>query len=315
MTVAACLLLYSLLVIVVGPRLLRRLTRTAQIPRLGVAAWLTAIATVLISWVAAVVALVVQLVEHWDHRQHLLASCVAQIRVIATGEAGTLPRIALLGAAVLAAVLVVATVARFAGTLTAMRRRSHRHAEAVHLVGRRTTAPDVVVLDADEPAAYCVSGRPPAIVVTSAAIVALDEQQLGAVIAHERAHLAGHHPHLVAALRVLARALPGVTLMTEGAEDVYRLLEMCADDAAARRHGRQALLAGLLAMSGGAPAGALGAADVAVLERAQRLTESRAAPTHRRRAAMLTGATTMIAAGPVAIAAMAASGLLMCGMP
>lgn len=314
MTLAACLLLYSLVVILVGPRLLRRLTRTAQIPRLGVAAWLTAIATVLISWVAAVVALIVQFVEHWDHRQYLLASCVAQIRVIATGEAGTLPRIALLGAAVVAALLLVATAARLAATLTAMRQRSHRHAEAVHLVGRRTTAPGVVVLDADEPAAYCVSGRPPAIVVTSAAIVALDEQQLGAVVAHERAHLAGHHPHLVAALRVLARALPRVRLVTEGAEHVSRLLEMCADDVAARHHGRQALLTGLLAMSGATPAGALGAADVAVLERAQRLTASRAAVPHRRCTAVLTSAMTMIAAGPVVIAAMAASGLLMCGM-
>ena len=45
-----------------------------------------------------------------------------------------------------------------------------------------------------EPAAYCVSGRPPAIVVTTAALGALDDRQLDAVVAHERAHLAGHHP-------------------------------------------------------------------------------------------------------------------------
>ncbi|ULE34934.1 M56 family metallopeptidase [Mycobacterium sp. IDR2000157661] len=314
MTVAACLLLYGLVVLLVGPPVLRRLTRSAQLPRLGVAAWLTAIATMLISGVAAVAALLAQLVNHWDHRQYLIASCVAQIRVIATGQAGTLPRLALLGAAIAAAVLVMATAARLAATLTAMRRRSHRHAEAVRVVGRRTAAPDVLVLDADEPAAYCVSARPPAIVVTSAAVVALNEEQLEAVIAHERAHLAGYHPQVVAALRVLAKALPRVKLITEGAEHISRLLEMCADDTAARRHGRQPLLAGLLAMSGATPAGALGAADVAVLERAHRLTSSRGAPAHRRCAAALTGTMTVIAAGPVLIAAMAASGLLMCGM-
>ena len=49
MTIAAFLQLYSLPVIVTGPALLRRLTRTGHAPGLGVAALLTAITTVLIS--------------------------------------------------------------------------------------------------------------------------------------------------------------------------------------------------------------------------------------------------------------------------
>lgn len=316
MTIAAFLLLYSLLVTVAGPPLLRRLTRGGQAPRLSVAAWLTAITTVLISWAAAVVAVTVQIVGHWDHRQNLVVSCVVQLRVIATGQAGPLPQIALLSLVTSAAVAVGVTGARLVSTLAGMRLRSHQHAEAVHLVGRSSAAPDVVVLDAATPAAYCVPGRPPAIVVTSAAMIELDEHQLGAVIAHERAHLAGHHPHIVAALRGLAGAFPRVALITQGAEHVSRLLEMCADDAAARRYGRTALLTGLLAMTGATPAGALGAANVAVLARAERLTESLAHSALTRRTAALISAVAMMATAPLLIAALAAaaSGLLMCGM-
>ena len=316
MTIAAFLLLYSLLVIVAGPRLLRRLTRTGHAPRLGVAAWLTAIATVLISCAGAAVAAVAQIVSHWDHRQNLVVSCVVQLRVIATGQAGTLPQIVLLSLLTTAALAAGVAGVRLFSALAVMRRRSHDHAEAVRLVGHRTDTPDVVVLDAANPAAYCVPGRPSAVVLTSAAINELDEHQLGAVVAHERAHLAGHHPHIVAALRGLAGAFPRITLITQGAEHVSRLLEMCADDAAARRFGRTALLTGLLAMTGAAPAGALGAADVAVLARAERLTEPSANSVLTRRTAALMSTVAMMAAGPLLIAALAtaASGLMMCGM-
>lgn len=315
MIIAASLLLYSLLVLVAGPPLLSRLTQGGQSPRLGVAAWITAISSVLISTAAALVAVGAQIVAHWDHRQYLLASCVAQLRVIATGQAGPLPQIALLGLGGAAVVSIGVATARLAQTFAGMRRNSRDHAEAVHLVGHRTTAPDVRVLHADQPAAYCVAGRRSAIVVTSAAIATLNEQQLGAVLAHERAHLAGHHPHLVAALRGLASAFPYLALMTEGADHVSRLLEMCADDVAARGHGREALLHGLLAMSGAVPAGALGAADVAVLERAQRLSGSSTNQVPQAgRTAALACAMLVIAAGPITIAALAASGALLCGM-
>jgi hypothetical protein len=52
-----------------------------------------------------------------------------------------------------------------------------------------------------------------------------------------------------------------------------RLLEMCADDAAARRYGSPTLLGALLALSGRTPAprGALGSTGVEVLARAERL--------------------------------------------
>jgi hypothetical protein len=90
---------------------------------------------------------------------------------------------------------------------------------------------------------------------------------------------------------------------------------MCADDVAARRHGRSALLSGLLALSGVTPAGALGAADVAVLLRAARLTAPQAQLALARSRAALTAVVTVMAAGPLFAAVLAASGALICGIP
>ena len=101
------------------------------------------------------------------------------------------------------------------------------------------------------PAAYCVPGRPAPIVVTSGALAVLDAPQLTAVLAHERAHLAGrHHRHRTDPRP--DRGFPAVPLFTRGAAEVARLTEMCADDAAARREGRAPLAAALLAIASGA---------------------------------------------------------------
>jgi len=311
---AVGLVLYSLIVMVVGPPLLRRLTCSGHVPRLGVAAWLTAIASVLLTWIAAAVAVVVDVAGHWDHG-HFIAACLAKLFGVAAGDAGTAPRLALIALAFAGAAAASVTVLRLIRTLIRIRSRAHGHAQAVRIVGHRTDEHDVIILDAEEPAAYCVSGRPPAIVVTTGALGALDERQFDAVVAHERAHLSGHHPLVVAALRSLAAAFPRITLITQGADQVSRLLEMCADDMAARRHGRVALVSGLFALSGVAPLGALGAADVDVLTRAERLTVPRAQRANVRSGAALTSAVTLMVAGPIITAALAASGALMCGIP
>jgi len=311
---AVGLLLYSLIVMVVGPPLLRRLTRSGHVPRLGVAAWLTAIASVPLIWIAAAIAVIVDIAGHWDHG-HFVAACLAKLFGVAAGDVGMTPRLVLIALAIAGAAAASVTVLRLIRSLIRIRSRAHGHAQAVRIVGHRTDEHDVIILDAEEPAAYCVSGRPPAIVVTTGALGALDERQLDAVVAHERAHLSGHHPHVVAALRSLAATFPRITLITHGADQVSRLLEMCADDVAARRHGRVALLSGLLALSGVAPLGALGAADIDVLARAERLTAPRTQLARAGSRAALTGAVTAMLAGPLLTAALAASGLLMCGIP
>jgi Peptidase family M48 len=175
---------------------------------------------------------------------------------------------------------------------------------------------ETVVLDAAEPAAYCVAGRPRAIVITRGALASLDDQQLAAVLAHERAHMTGHHAQLVAVLRGLAATFPSVGLFGEAAQQVSRLLEMCADDTAARQHGPAPLLAGLLTLARAtpAPAGALAASGVAVLDRAKRLAADSPEPERNRARAALVGAMAMAATGPFLTFALAAFAPLLCAM-
>jgi beta-lactamase regulating signal transducer with metallopeptidase domain len=216
------------------------------------------------------------------------------------------------GAVIVAVASVVAVVVRVVRAVNRMRAHTFEHADAVHLVGR-SAGGDVVIIDAAEPAAYCVAGRPPAIVVTTAALAALDGAQLAAVVAHERAHLDGRHAYLVAAVRGLAAALPRIGLFATAAAQTCSLLEMCADDAAARRHGHRPLLAGLLTLSGAdAPAHGLAAASVAVLVRAERLLDPQKSLAQIGTHVTLSGAVAAMAAAPLAIVALSLSGAVAC---
>jgi Zn-dependent protease with chaperone function len=180
---------------------------------------------------------------------------------------------------------------------------------------------ETVVLDDPRPAAYCVAGRPAAIVLTSGALEVLDPPQLSAVLAHERAHLA-HGDHVLHTVtRGLAAAFPGVPLFTVGAAEVARLTEMAADDTAARSSGRRALVGALLAIAtavagpGAAsargssagvrgtsvPGGALGAATHAVPARVERLLRPSSPARSALFATALAVALTLLAAAPLAL--------------
>lgn len=313
MTVAACLLLYSVAVIVFGPPVLGFLTRSGHAPRSGVAAWLIAIGSVVLTWLTVVVLVIVDVIAHRQGGDSFVVSCVRFLCDLASGKAGRAPQVMLLASAVAVVGAVAVIGIRLVRTVGRLHAHAYGHAEAVRLVGRPTGERDVYVVDAAERTAYCVAGKPPAIVVTTAAVAALEARELAAVLAHERAHLDGHHPRIVTALRGLALVFPRLALMTRGAEEVSRLLEMCADDAAARRHGKRALLTGLMVLAAGAPAAALGAADVAVLNRAERLAIPPANHVRVRAQAVIAGATAMLVIAPLGTVVLGASGVLMCG--
>jgi Zn-dependent protease with chaperone function len=316
MSVASCLLLYSFVVAILGPRLLVRSAHAGIAPRLGLAAWLAAIGSVVASWAAAAVFLLAELLGDWNQPgRTVISACFDALGAVASGRAGLLLQIGLLLLTALAAVAMAVLVWRLGRSLVRARTRTFEHARMARLTGRHVDGLDAVVLDAPERAAYCVAGRPHAIVVTSAAVAALDERHLNAVLAHERAHLTGRHHLILAVTRGLATILPRIELFTTGAIEVARLLEMCADDAAARSHGSRTVLRALLALSGAAPmpTGALGATGVGVLARAERLA-SPARPADRMRArVLLTAVAILVTVGPVLTGALAATGLAFCG--
>ncbi|MGQ9347080.1 M56 family metallopeptidase [Mycolicibacterium gilvum] len=272
MTSGLWLLVYGTALAWWAPMLLGRLTRTGLSPQMGVASWLTAVATTVIAWVFAVVLIGVAALDGLRNSS-TVALC---LELFGLSEHGGLPGLSGSIALTVAGSAVSAIFLLKTGRSVArLRSRSREHADAVMLVGRPTTCPGVVVVDAPRPAAYCVSGRPPAIVVTSAAWSALERSELAAVLAHEQAHIAGRHHQVLIMLRAVATALPWVPVMKQSAPAVAELLEMCADDAAARRYGVNSLLGGILAMADThpVPAEGLAAAGTATAARAMRLAE------------------------------------------
>lgn len=316
MSVAACLLLYSFAAAVLVPRLLVRLTHAGAAPRLGVAAWLAAIGSVASSWAVATGFLAAELVRDWTQpRQTVLSTCFAQLRAAATGRYGTIVQIGLLVLAGFTALAVAVLLGRLGRSLRRARAHTHQHARMARLAGAHDPALGAVVLDVPERAAYCVAGRPHTIVVTRGALAALDDRHLHAVLSHERAHLTGRHHLVLAITRGLAAILPRIGLFTRGAAEVARLLEMCADDAAARTHGRRTVLRALLTLAGAAPvpAGALGASSVGVLARAERLAAP-PKPARRLRVRLLLSATAaVVTVGPLLVGGLTATGLALCG--
>ncbi|MCL2419915.1 MAG: M56 family metallopeptidase, partial [Conexibacteraceae bacterium] len=108
---------------------------------------------------------------------------------------------------------------------------------------------DALVIHDERPAAFCAGLLRPRIYVSTAAVATLDEQALGAVLDHERAHRHRHDPLRLSAGRVLVRALffvPGVRRLAAHHES---LAELSADEyaVAGSPHKRRALARAMLA--------------------------------------------------------------------
>jgi Zn-dependent protease with chaperone function len=314
MSVAVCLLLYGFAVATLSPWVLLRLTRAGTAPRLGVVAWLAAMVSVVAAWVTATAFLIVSLARDWNQPGRLATACFAALRQILDGGSGPVLQAGLVALAAGAISALGLLGWRLARSLRRAVAHGRGHAERARMIGRRIDGVDAVVVEAPERAAYCVAGRPDTIVVTSAALDSLTDHHLQAVLAHERAHLAGRHHLVLAFARALAVAIPGVALFSTGARVIARLLEMAADDAAARSHGSQTLLDALLALSLGArvPQGATGATGTDVLARAERLATPSTARNQWRSRLLLTATTLLIAGGPLIAAAFIAVGKTWC---
>jgi beta-lactamase regulating signal transducer with metallopeptidase domain len=301
-------LLYALAVAWYLPALLARLTARGTSARLGLAAWLTAMASVLVSLLVALQFLARAAIAGWSR----LAEAVC--RSVAGGACG--PAVyqnaifeLAVGLATLAAALTLAVLAwRYGRGVQRRQRRTREHAEIARMTCRRLLGPGAaVVLDAAPRLAYCLPGRPATIVLSSGALAVLDPAQLTAVLAHERAHLAGRHHLLLSLTRGLGASFPAVPLFTLGPGEVARLAEMCADDAAARRAGRRTLVAALLAMGTGTPvpAAALAATGCATAARVQRLLEPPGRAPRARCVLALMAVTLLLALMPFLVAAFA----------
>lgn len=300
MIAAAGLLAYAGLLLAAAPPLARS-GWPDRAPRLAIAAWLALAYSAASSVTLAGLALLIPAERLGGLLGWVFAACgTADARY---ADPGGLPLAAAGG------VLATAVASRMAWcaatTLAATARAGRRHRRRLRLAGRPDERLGAFVVDHAEPAAYCLPGPRRPVVLTTAALRLLDDAQLAAVVAHERAHQAGRHHLLVALAALPAVAFGRVPAFRHARDEVTRLAELAADDAATARSPRLAVAGALLAL-GSAPAlaRALGAGGSTAAARVRRLI---AAPRPLSRAAS--------AAGGLAVAALSAFPLVLLAVP
>ncbi|WP_433466355.1 M56 family metallopeptidase [Spirillospora sp. CA-128828] len=285
-----------------GP-VLDRSQRSAAVPGIAIACWMAALAGTFIAG-GGVVAIALLSPPGPGHGfLEWLRDCLPH-----HGD------LAIIMAAAASLVLLTACGSRLARGLPrlvrAVRHR-RRHWEMLRLVARQDGRhADVLVLDHPVPVAYSLPARRRAIVVSTGAQDALSPAEFGAVLAHERAHLRQRHHALLLMLDLAHALLPWPPTVRRARARLPLLLEMAADDAAARAWGRRPLVDALrrLAAAPGA-AGALGATGgsgpAALVQRVRRLES--AEPAKPRKVLRMTASVFVMAAvaTPLAVVAMA----------
>ena len=130
-----------------------------------------------------------------------------------------------------------------------------------------------LTIDHPSPVAYCLPGIRPRIVISSGTMRLLDQVQLAAVIEHERGHAHERHGLVMLPMTSLTEPFRWIPYARLAPRAVAGLLEMAADDHAARRHAPSSLASALVALStsGAPPRCAFAAASHGVSERVYRL--------------------------------------------
>lgn len=267
MTLAA-LLAFTGLLGLLGPRVVARRAWSQRAPRTALAVWAALVAALTTGVVLLGATLALSMVPISTDLAALLRACVLALQHRYATPGGA--------AATTGIVLVVVWLARLGfcvtrALVTAARDR-RRHHELLALLAQPEPRLGAVVIEHPTPAVYCVPGRLGAVVLTSAARDTLTPDQLHAVLRHEQAHLRGRHHTMLAVADGFAHAFPRVPLLASLRHEVARLVELAADDAAARGGDRLAVAAALVRVAGtSAPAAALAAGAEAAVDRIQRL--------------------------------------------
>jgi Zn-dependent protease with chaperone function len=132
-----------------------------------------------------------------------------------------------------------------------------------------------LLLDHPRPTAYCLPGLRPRIVVSKGTVQILRSTELAAVVAHERGHAHEHHGLVMMSLSSFSQPIRWVPYAKRAPVAVGALLEMSADDFAARHHDPKVLASALVRMGSAThqPTFAFCASSTALTERVRRLVE------------------------------------------
>ena len=299
MTVAAVLIAYAVCIGTLGGRLLGRARWTARAPLLAIVTYLAAAWSVVAAVGLAGLTLAVKATALGGGLSQLIGACVLRLReTYGTPGGATVAGLGLIltGAIAARTVLTAMTHLRAAGQQALL------HAETARLVGRPEPALGAVLVEHSQPVAYCVAGRHPTVILSTGALQALEPAQVSAVLAHERAHLTGRHHRLLALARISSLVFPVLPLMRDADAQVARLVEMHADDAAARTSDPRSLATALVVLATGtSPAPALAASATDSAQRIRRLLRP-AEPLAPARRQVLRAAAALLALTPVLLA-------------
>jgi Zn-dependent protease with chaperone function len=292
-TVPLALVLLAVVVSVLAPRLLGRANWPRRSPRLGILAWQSSVFTVLAAGVLLVLTGLMPVDRVSFDVGHVLHACPDVLRGRYSLSHGS-------GVHLLALIMATGT---FLAVLRALivcglsvRRGRERQRDLLDLlVRRRDSLHGAHILAHDVPLAYCVPGGRGRVVLTTGAVSALDDRQMTAVLAHEHAHLDGRHDLVLFGADVAATAFPWSRFFRRARRELCLLVEMLADDEAARRSDPAVLATALVDLGQSpAPAGAIGANGDTV-ERVERLMARAAGPTGIRRLVVLTVSLALLA--------------------
>ena len=151
-----------------------------------------------------------------------------------------------------------------AAACAAVLRTRRRHRALLALLARGDPkAPGALVLDHPAAAAYCLPGLRSRIVISAGTLDLLDQAELAAVLAHERAHIRERHDLVLLPFTALCSAFPRAAVAFRAQHAVALLVEMLADDRARRSRPARELATALMrfgvAGATAPPSGALAA--------------------------------------------------------
>ncbi|WP_165438328.1 M56 family metallopeptidase [Pseudonocardia sediminis] len=252
------------------PAVLSTLSRTSLSPAAHLCMWWSAIASTGLSAVAALLVLLLPGHGGLAAAEWLLASCWAALRSGPLHLDGA----AAFAVTALLAVAAVRATTRIGRSLATVRNRSRTLLTMLGPIGEWEQG--VLWIDHSDALAFSLGGRAQAVVASTGLRRRLGASEIQAVLDHERSHLVGRHHVQVLIAEALARALPVLPLFRRAPQAIRHLVELAADERAARYNDRTVLRRALLGIASGGhsevPPGALGAAGTSVEHRLRRLT-------------------------------------------
>lgn len=138
-------------------------------------------------------------------------------------------------------------------TIVYAERERARHAQLITLLSEpMIDRPGTRLIDTPAPVAYCLPGALTSITVLSAGLIQLlDEEELQAVIEHERAHVRLRHDIVLILFTAWKVSLQWLPTARNASREVALLLEMQADDKALKSVARVSLARAITVVSEG----------------------------------------------------------------